>query len=114
MGDLSRNFSSWEFRCSCGLYKPPTRRLIVILQALRDDVGTPLNIVSGYRCQRDNRRVGGSTNSRHLIGGAADIPGDYCTIQQARRAGAHRIGVRGGRVIHVDDWPGKSGQVFRD
>ena len=114
MGDLRRNFSSWEFRCSCGRYRRPTDELLDILQRLRDIVGKPLTIVSGYRCPTDNRRVGGHWRSRHLVAGAADIPGGYATIDQAKAAGAHSIGIRRGRVIHVEDGPGRRGLVFDD
>ncbi len=43
-----------------------------ILQPLRDVVG-PIKISSGYRSLRVNKIVGGSTNSQHLLGQAADI-----------------------------------------
>ena len=43
------------------------------LQALRNKIGKPIHITSGYRCEEYNERVGGATRSQHLIGKAADI-----------------------------------------
>ncbi len=50
-------------------------RLLVsnILQPLRDALGKPLVINSGYRSPELNIAVGGSKNSQHLRGEAADI-----------------------------------------
>ncbi len=46
---------------------------IHVLQPLRDTLGTPVYINSGYRSKRLNAKVGGVPNSRHLLGKAADI-----------------------------------------
>ena len=46
---------------------------VLVLQPLRDAIGRPVYINSGYRSKRLNARVGGVTNSRHLQGRAADI-----------------------------------------
>lgn len=44
-----------------------------ILQPLRDAIGMPLVISSGYRSPRLNRAVGGSLTSQHMEGKAADV-----------------------------------------
>lgn len=44
-----------------------------ILDPLRDIVGFPIYINSGYRCKPLNDAVGGSDNSQHMQGLAADI-----------------------------------------
>lgn len=44
-----------------------------ILDPLREKYGKPIKVTSGYRCQRLNKLVGGSQNSQHLYGMAADI-----------------------------------------
>ena len=44
-----------------------------VLQPLRDYVGAPVHINSGYRCKALNLAVGGVKNSQHLRGEAADI-----------------------------------------
>lgn len=46
---------------------------VAILQPLRDKVGKPIIINSGYRCPAVNARVGGADKSAHLYGRAADI-----------------------------------------
>jgi len=61
-------------------YNPPPeiienlRALCVnILQPLRDLLGTPVNINSGYRCPSLNKSIKGAKNSQHMTGQAADI-----------------------------------------
>ena len=49
------------------------RLCVLVLQPLRDAIGRPVYINSGYRSKRLNARVGGVPNSRHLQGKAADI-----------------------------------------
>ena len=44
-----------------------------VLQPLRDYVGAPVHINSGYRCPELNMTVGGVKNSQHSRGEAADI-----------------------------------------
>ena len=46
---------------------------IHVLQPLRDAIGRPVYITSGYRSAKLNAKVGGVPNSRHLRGLAADI-----------------------------------------
>jgi len=73
MGDLSDNFSASEFRCSCCGKVEIRCKLVIALEDLRSSIGRPMRILSGYRCERHNREVGGASNSRHLISDAADI-----------------------------------------
>ncbi|TXH14195.1 MAG: peptidase M15A [Hyphomicrobiaceae bacterium] len=44
-----------------------------ILQPLRNIVGQPIFVNSGYRCPRLNKDIGGKKNSQHLTGQAADL-----------------------------------------
>lgn len=46
---------------------------INVLDPIRDMVGAPVVITSGYRCPRLNQVVAGSATSQHLIGQAADF-----------------------------------------
>lgn len=49
-------------------------RLMEMLDSLREYVGTPLIITSGYRTQAHNASLKhSSTHSRHIIGNAVDI-----------------------------------------
>ena len=44
-----------------------------ILQPLRDYIGKPIKVTSGYRSSALNKAVSGSIKSQHLSGNAADI-----------------------------------------
>ena len=46
---------------------------IQVLEPLRQHVGVPITITSGYRCAQLNAMVGGGKNSQHKFGEAADI-----------------------------------------
>lgn len=115
MGDLRRNFSRSEFTCpDCRHYEPISDRLLDVLQRARDAKKRPLSIVSGFRCCERNRTVGGYRFSQHLYGRAADVPGDYASAREWQAWGAVGIGVRNGRVIHVDVTPGRRSFIFDD
>ena len=47
-----------------------------VLDKLRDGWGRPIIVTSGYRCKELNAAVGGTRNSQHLKGQAADIVSD--------------------------------------
>ena len=88
---LSKNFT-YEELCHSGVAerkglrnRPKTKeeeRVVIenlkalcmeILQPLRDYLGKPVVISSGYRSEEVNRMVGGVNGSQHLKGEAADI-----------------------------------------
>jgi zinc D-Ala-D-Ala carboxypeptidase len=86
MTQLSKNFSLAELTysgtaVSKGLDNTPSPEAIAslqilvdnILQPIRDKKGKPIKINSGYRAPAVNASVGGSTNSDHCRGQAADI-----------------------------------------
>lgn len=75
---MTKNFKQSEFDCKCGCEMPEdvlanVTKLANQLQYVRDNVAMPITINSGYRCQAHNKSVGGSENSQHLLGKAADI-----------------------------------------
>jgi len=113
VGDLSANFSRREFACKDGCGRDfPTAELVALLQRARDDIGAPLRIVSGLRCRFHNGTVGGSRQSQHIQGRAADVDPGYATIRQWRSYGAVGIGVRRAQVTHVDVRPGRAPFTF--
>jgi len=115
MGDLSRNFSRYEFVCKhCRLLPRIDQELVEMLQRMRTRKQVPLRIVSGYRCEQHNRAVGGSKGSQHLVGRAADVPGGYATVTEWWREGAVGIGVRDGKVVHVDTRRDRQPFTFKD
>ena len=70
------NFKKAEFKCPCGKCngygEGIATTLVETLQELRNKYGK-LQITSGYRCVAHNKAVGGSTNSKHTKGQAADF-----------------------------------------
>lgn len=118
---LSKNFSSREFRCGLGrpcsctttLIDP---QLVTYLQNIRDYFGVEVIITSAYRCLSYNSSVGGATGSYHTKGMAADI---VVTGAEPRRVAAYAeyIGVKGiglyetaadGYFVHIDTRTAKS------
>tara|TARA_R100000005_G_C4936995_1_gene163316 strand:+ start:214 stop:540 length:327 start_codon:yes stop_codon:yes gene_type:complete len=43
------------------------------LQKIREEIGIPIRIMSGYRSPEYNKRVGGATRSQHVLAKAADL-----------------------------------------
>lgn len=75
---LEKNFSLHEFRCKDGTdapdeFMPHLRQLCMNLQTLRDHIGKPITIISGYRSPEYNKKIGGVKRSQHLLAKAADI-----------------------------------------
>jgi zinc D-Ala-D-Ala carboxypeptidase len=62
------------------------KRLAAGLEEVRDLLGSPLDISSGYRCPELNAVVGGATTSQHVRGLAADFvcPGFGSPLEEAR------------------------------
>ena len=73
MTRLAKNFDSQEMKCNCCSRVRVDEKLIQGLQKLRDRLGVPVIITSGYRCEKHNKEVGGAINSLHLTGQAADF-----------------------------------------
>lgn len=75
MRQLTKNFYREEFACKCGECDHSTvdAELLTVLQRLRDWFRKPITINSAHRCRKHNTAVGGSNNSKHLLGIAADI-----------------------------------------
>ena len=62
------------------------RRLCEVLELVREAIARPIIISSGYRSPEVNKLVGGSTNSQHRLGCAADIIVPGLTPEQAMNA----------------------------
>lgn len=74
MGDILENFSRSEFACKCGCgFDTVDIQLGEVLQDVREHFGRMVKINSGCRCERHNLHEGGSENSQHLYGRAADF-----------------------------------------
>lgn len=71
---LSANFKVKEFACLDGSDTVfVSDELVSILQKVRNHFGRAVIINSAYRTETHNKKVGGSTNSQHKYGMAADI-----------------------------------------
>ena len=72
--NLGRHFHVREFACKDG-----TQAIFIdeylwtILDILREKIGKPVIITSGYRTPQHNAKVGGAKYSYHMRGQAADI-----------------------------------------
>ena len=68
-----RKFDDEQYNPSAAVIENLRALSFNILQHLRDALGTPLKINSGYRCPSLNKAIGGAANSQHVTGQAADI-----------------------------------------
>jgi zinc D-Ala-D-Ala carboxypeptidase len=103
-------FTEDEFRCRCGCGKAEMDEFFVkTLDQVRDELGFPLVITSGYRCPDWNEQVSSSGRSGpHTTGKAADVGVSYArarkfitlAVTEFMGVGVKQHGV--GRFIHVD------------
>lgn len=84
---LTKNFQLSEFACRDGRqvpkeFLPNVKKLAENLQALRDEIGEPININSCYRPPDYNKKIGGAPKSQHLTASAGDITAKSYTPKQ--------------------------------
>lgn len=71
---VSEHFRAREFRCKDGTGRIVIdSQLVDYLEKIRAHFKRPVIINSAYRTKEHNTKVGGSKNSQHLLGKAADI-----------------------------------------
>ena len=79
MSAVTLHFKSTEFDCKDGTaypeeWLPRLVTLCVCLEQIRHELGgQPMTIISGFRTEPYNQKCGGSKNSQHKEGIAADI-----------------------------------------
>ncbi len=102
---ISKNFKLREFECREGQEVKLDPELLQKLQALRDKVGKPIVITSGYRTPTYNKKIGGAPKSQHVEGKAADIWINGLSPKQVAKL-AEEVGFRGigtySTFTHVD------------
>jgi uncharacterized protein YcbK (DUF882 family) len=99
-------FTRAEFHCSCGCgFDTVDYELIKILEYIRERFDRAVVVNSGCRCPDHNLAVGGSDNSQHLLGRAADIHitgiAPHLIAEAAEQCEAGGIGLYEGWV-HID------------
>lgn len=84
---LTENFNLSEFKSKDGAEFPEkvVAQLKILannLQVLRDEIGKPITINSGYRSPEHNKAIKGAKDSFHVKGMAADIDVDGMTPKE--------------------------------
>ena len=79
---ISKHFRAREFQTGGCNIVIVSKVLLKILDGLRDELGEPIYVNSGYRTPEHNKAVGGSTLSYHMYGMAADIRANKHTPKQ--------------------------------
>jgi zinc D-Ala-D-Ala carboxypeptidase len=109
-------FKLEEFDDAPGTGKNMNKYFLSKLEKAREIANIPFIINSGWRSKETNKRVGGTPNSSHLKGVAADIK---CIDSSSREviirscilAGFSRIGVAK-TFIHVDSDESKNSAIW--
>lgn len=121
---ISNHFKIKEFQCNDGTDTIKIDlKLVALLEDIREYFGKPVVISSAYRTSSYNKKVGGSTNSLHLYGQAADISISGIPPKKIAQY-AESLGVKGiglySTFVHVDTrsvkyyWSyGKSTSTFK-
>lgn len=108
---IGYHFNLQEFECPCCKRVMLSSDLLRKLILLRQKIKEPIFINSGYRCELENKEVGGHPKSFHLLGMAADITvrnlsmtGLLCHAEKIKFTG---IGVYT-TFLHLDTRPQRS------
>lgn len=118
MGDLTKNFSRWEFACPCCGQSKMSIDTVKRLQKVRNAFGKPIGIVEGggYRCEAQEPRE----TSTHRLGMAVDLSyskDDHFTLLDLLfSCGFTGIGDKnkdGRYQLHGDDAPAEPGVRVR-
>jgi uncharacterized protein YcbK (DUF882 family) len=88
---LTENFSLREFMCRDGSNVPDdlmenVKELAQNLQVLREHIGKPIKIISGYRSPEYNKKIGGAKKSQHMLAKAGDLVVDGMTPDEVKAA----------------------------
>ena len=114
--DNVKYFKPQEFAWPCCGVSLVKRDLVVKLDKIRETVGFPLIVTSGYRCSLHNSKIGGVPDSAHVKGLAADIKVTtsrqrFLVVKAALEVGFKRIGLAN-NFIHLDIDEDKPSEVI--
>jgi uncharacterized protein YcbK (DUF882 family) len=95
-----------RFKCKCCGGNQIDPRVVALHRAIEQDVLESVTVNSGYRCEKRNKKEGGSPTSSHVKGLAwdVDVSGStmrYRIVKAALKLGIDRIGIGKG-YIHLD------------
>jgi uncharacterized protein YcbK (DUF882 family) len=105
--NIAKNFKVGEFRSKCGshIIKIDTEFVKNFLQKIREHFKRAVTVISAYRTEAHNAKVGGGKNSFHLYGEAFDIKIIGIPLIEIARY-AENIGVKGiiiyNNFVHLD------------
>ena len=93
---LTENFSLHEFKCRDGSVVPEdlmenVKELAENLQVLRDFIGKPITVISGYRSPSYNKKIDGARRSQHLLAKAGDLIVKDMSPDEVKSAIVHLI-----------------------
>lgn len=109
--NITEHFKVREFRCQDGSDKILiSAELVDMLEKLREMLDCSVTITSGYRTKTHNKKVGGSSASKHLKGIAVDIvckkDGKNISSKEvccaAQDLGFGGIAIISGVAVHLD------------
>lgn len=109
---MQNYFKDKELMCKCGCGTVNfDKDFLDKLNHIRYNIGRPLFVNSGCRCEKHNREVGGAENSSHVKGLAIDIACNdselrYKIVKWALEFNISRIGI-GKTFVHLDVDPDK-------
>lgn len=114
MAKDTKNFKVSEFTCHCGCgFNVIDQRVMDMAQTIRDELGVPVRVSSGCRCEKRNRAVGGTQGSFHTKGKAADLTCSlgavkmFETVKELKEKGRlpdleYCILYKAKNIIHID------------
>lgn len=119
MGNLTKNFSSDEFKCGCGCGDSyMNSRFVTRLQVFRDVMGIPVSIIKGggYACKKSSKDK--DDIYREGIAAVTKIKKDllFKAVNIAMSVGFTGIGVKekNGQIhLHLDDAEGNADKRTR-
>ena len=82
LSDIQLQPDFWLSEFACDDQVDIDMRLVRELQKLRDFISKPINITSGYRTPERNKKIGGSSKSKHMEGIAADIYVEGMSVEE--------------------------------
>ena len=110
------NYSEFDSPDVQGSGQMMDKKLLKLLDRIREIVGEPIIITSGFRTPAHNESVGGKEDSSHLKGLAVDIAIRHSRmrfklINALLEVGINRIGIAD-NFIHIDIDPDKDINVI--